>query len=91
MVTCASETEYSEDQNIGCAAPGVKLAAMLFRRQIGTSEIITGLSNRQGEAGAVRLQRGNGDRLPRSSDEGVVMIVERRGQHVCVFIGLYNR
>ena len=91
MVTFASETEYSDYQIIGCVAPGVKLAAILLRRHIGTSEIITDLSNRQGETGAVRLQRGNGGRLPRSSKEGVVMTVERRGQHVCVFIGFYNR
>lgn len=38
--TFAFETKYSDYQIIGCAAPGVKLAGMLVRRYIGTSEVI---------------------------------------------------
>ena len=40
MVTFAFETQYSGYQIIGCIAPGVKLAGILVRRYIGTSEVI---------------------------------------------------
>ena len=40
MVTFAFETKYSDYQIIGCIAPGVKLAGILVRRYIGTSEVI---------------------------------------------------
>lgn len=50
MVTFASETKYNGYQNIGCTAPGDKLAGILARRRIGTSEVIVALSNPCGEA-----------------------------------------
>lgn len=50
MVTFASETKYNDYQTIGCTAPGVKLAGILVRRYIGTSEVIVVLSNHTGEA-----------------------------------------
>lgn len=91
MVTFAFETKYSDDQIIGCIAPGVKLAGLLVRRYIGTSEVIVVLLNRKGEADTVRLRRGNGGRLYRSSDELAVMVMERRVQHVCVSLIIYNQ
>jgi len=50
MVTFASETKYNGCQNTGCTASGVKLARILVRRRIGTSEVIVALSNPCGEA-----------------------------------------
>jgi hypothetical protein len=56
VVTFAFETKYSDYQIIGCIAPGVKLAGLLVRRYIGTSEVIVVLLNRKGEADTVRLR-----------------------------------
>jgi hypothetical protein len=53
MVTFASETKYNDYQIIGCIAPGVKLAEILVRRYIGTSEVIVALSNRRWETDTV--------------------------------------
>lgn len=52
------ETKYSGYQIIGCIAPGVKLAGILVRRYIGTSEVIVALSNPlwAEEANTVRLR-----------------------------------
>jgi hypothetical protein len=58
VVTFAFETKYSDYQIIGCIASGVKLAGILVRRYIGTSEVIVVLSNppRAEEANTVRLR-----------------------------------
>jgi hypothetical protein len=58
VVTFAFETEYGDYQIIGRITPGVKLAGILVRRYIGTSEVIVALYNppQTEEANTVRLR-----------------------------------
>jgi hypothetical protein len=82
VITVASGTKYNDYQIIGCTAPGVKLAGILVRRYIGTSELCIVLQNRKRKQTSFGCGRDTGGRLIRSSDEVPVMGMERRDKHV---------